>query len=478
MFIQKWTLILVINKNSTHRISGAEEMKKYIFLSVIAILFLLSNCKAQNIQNTVTLDKNTFTPASSYVSTTKTNLLGIVTVNRLRLRSSNDVYAKTIRYLDQGDMLNIILKDEKRIRINNMEDYWYQVDFNGTKGWIFGYYLEIYTDYLQAQEASNRYKGSRKNSNKEENNDRLSVRTAFEFGERFINNNLLFLSDGQLLEVTDFVNGKANVVLLSTPVESYIVDTESNGELLYYIGKQQRSKALFRYDFKTKAETLLLKDVEKMTFDFRACFGVVVGISTIADKKNTEQWTLRKINLQTGEATNFASIEKANDENIITDPLYNSLLRERGRQIYLELDYPRGVVYFRPPEEDKVYLISLEDGNFIRTTFIPENDFVIDVNRSLNIERSFDDTGKMKYSLQLHDNLSGYTKEIIKTSENPINFVLHKYKDLMAVTMLQMQSDIPQNKCYPSFIYIMSLSNYSIIPVSTSGNSYQPQWRR
>ena len=80
---------------------------------------------------------------------------------------------------------------------------------------------------------------------------------------------------------------------------------------------------------------------------------------------------MRKINLQTEKITEFAAIEKVNKENVITEPLYNSLLRERGRQIYLELDYPHGVVYFRPPEEDKVYLISLEDGDFIRTMFIP-----------------------------------------------------------------------------------------------------------
>ena len=453
-------------------------MKKSVFLSIIVTLFLLCGCKAQHIQNTVTLDKNTFKPVSSSVSTLKNNLIGIVTVNRLRLRSSNDVYAKTIRYLDQGDMLNIITKDEKRIRINNMEDYWYLVDFNGTKGWIFGYYLEIYSDYLQAQEASNRYKGSRKKSDNLDDDKSLSLRTGFEFGERFINNNLLFLSDGQLLEVTDFVNSKANVISLSTPVESYIVDTESNGNILYYIGKQSRTKALYRYNFENKSETLLLKDVEKMAFDFRNGYAVVAGDTKTTDKKNPNQWILKKINLQNDEASDFAAIEKANDENVITDPLYNSLLRERGRQIYLELDYPRGVVYFRPPEEDKVYLISLENGDFIRTMFIPEDDFVIDSNRSLNIKRSFDDVGDVKYSLQLRDSLSGYTKEIIKTSENPINFVLHKYKDLMAVTMLQMKPDIPLDNCYPSFIYIMSLSNYSIIPVSTSGNSYQPQWRR
>ena len=453
-------------------------MKKFIFLSFIVILFLFENCKAQHVPNTVMLDKNTFTPASASVSTIKNNLIGIVTTNRLRLRSSNDVYAKTIRYLDQGEMLNIIAKDEQRIRINNMEDYWYQVDFNGTKGWIFGYYLEVYNDYLQAQEASNRYKGSREASDNTENENPLSVRTGFEFGERFINNNLLFLSDGKLLEVTDFVNSKADVVLLSSPVENYIVDTESNGNILYYIGKQARTKALYRYDFENKSETLLLKDVEKMAFDFRSGHGVVVGFADFNNNKNANQWILKKINLQNDETVEFASIKKINDENIISDPFYNSLLREKGRQIYLELDYPRGVVYFRPPEEDKVYLISLEDGSFIRTTFIPENNFIIDANRSLNIERSFGDTGVMKYSLQLRDSLSGYTKEIIKTSENPINFVLHKYKDLMAVTMLQMKTDIPLDSCYPSFIYIMSLSNYSIIPVSTSGNSYQPQWRR
>ncbi len=453
-------------------------MKKSVFLSIIVTLFLLCCCKAQYVQKTVTLDKNTFKPVSSSISTLKNNLIGIVTVNRLRLRSSNDVYAKTIRYLDQGDMLNIITKDEKRVRINNAEDYWYLVDFNGTKGWIFGYYLEIYSDYLQAQEASNRYKGSREKSDNLNDDNSLSLRTGFEFGERFINNNLLFLSDGQLLEVTDFVNSKANVISLSTPVENYVVDTESNGNILYYIGKQARTKALYRYDFENKSETLLLKDVEKMAFDFRNSYAVVAGDTKSTDKKNPNQWILKKINLQNDEATDFAAIEKTNDENIITEPLYNSLLRERGRQIYLELDYPRGVVYFRPPEEDKVYLISLENGDFIRTMFIPENDFVIDSNRSLNIARSFDDVGDVKYSLQLRDSLSGYTKEIIKTSENPINFVLHKYKDLMAVTMLQMKKDIPQDNCYPSFIYIMSLSNYSIIPVSTSGNSYQPQWRR
>ena len=113
--------------------------------------------------------------------------------------------------------------------------------------------------------------------------------------------------------------------MLSSPVENYIVDTESNGNILYYIGKQARTKALYRYDFENKSETLLLKDVEKMAFDFRSGHGVVVGFADFNNNKNANQWILKKINLQNDETVEFAAIEKISNENIISDPFYNSL---------------------------------------------------------------------------------------------------------------------------------------------------------
>lgn len=459
-------------------------MKKItLFISVAVVLFFVACEKEKRTETVVPLDRSGFSLLNdSKEVREEEESFAVVTVDRLRVRSSYDIHAKTIRYLDQGEIVEVLAKNEERVRINNLEDYWYQIEYNGgIKGWVFGYYLEIYKDYKSAYEASHRYVNS---INGEE--AVIHERINFEFMERFINNNLLFLSDGKLLEVTDFLNGKAKVLPTASQVviETYAVDEN----FVYYIGKNNQSRAkalqsadLYRYNFENNGNDLLIRGVQKCVFDFHAKIAVaadLVSSKRAVQGKEGASWVLKRIDLTKPQETIFAEIEKRGEVGETDDPFYASLIREKGKPIYLELDHDKNIVYFQPPERDQTYLVSLKDGSFIQVELTKKDEIVIDTNRSLKVENCLNDEGDVKYSIMLKDNISGYTKEIIKTADNPINFVTHSYKDLVAVTMLQMNPEIYRGNCYPSFIYLISLSTYSIIPISTSGDSYQPQWRK
>ena len=82
---------------------------------------------------------------------------GVVNVNRLRLRSDSDLYSKTLRYFDKGEVLRILDKKDIRVRIDDVDDYWYYVEVEGVKGYVFGFYVDIYSDYENAIYTSQKY---------------------------------------------------------------------------------------------------------------------------------------------------------------------------------------------------------------------------------------------------------------------------------------------------------------------------------
>ncbi len=68
-----------------------------------------------------------------------------------KLMSEPGMNADVINYLNIGSMLEIIKKDDKLSSLNNENDYWYYVDYEGENGWIFGTYINIYNTYEEAE---------------------------------------------------------------------------------------------------------------------------------------------------------------------------------------------------------------------------------------------------------------------------------------------------------------------------------------
>jgi uncharacterized protein YgiM (DUF1202 family) len=109
---------------------------------IIILLFLLIVCKKDN-QWTIDL------PETRDIA--NLNQWAFVVKSNSKLRQEPSVNSDVINYINIGSMMQIIKKDDKLSTFNTENDYWYYVDYEGERGWIFGTYIEIYNTYEEAE---------------------------------------------------------------------------------------------------------------------------------------------------------------------------------------------------------------------------------------------------------------------------------------------------------------------------------------
>ncbi|MEL6670612.1 MAG: SH3 domain-containing protein [Bacteroidota bacterium] len=64
----------------------------------------------------------------------------MVTTDELNVRSEPDTEEDNIQFqVSTGDVCNIVERGEL-VKIREMEDYWYLIEFNGQQGWIYGFF--------------------------------------------------------------------------------------------------------------------------------------------------------------------------------------------------------------------------------------------------------------------------------------------------------------------------------------------------
>ncbi|OHD12602.1 MAG: hypothetical protein A2086_05725 [Spirochaetes bacterium GWD1_27_9] len=424
---------------------------------ILLFILLLFSCKKDKETN-VTLQNQNKISSLELKTTTK---VGVVNVDRLRLRQDNDLHSKTLRYLDKGEIVKIIGKNNERIKIDEMEDYWYEVEYNGVKGWLYGYFIDIYSDYENAYEGAKKY-----------------LNTKIEISEislEIISNNLFFISRGKIFQVLNSKNGIAKVLKTEENwiVTNYFFTRKQN--FLYYIAKPNNSEIngnLYFYNLIDDTSTLIIKNVYYAIFNTD---NNNILLLSIDKKSNVEQWVLSLFGLDSLKITKeIVKIEKNKQlEDLAKDYFSLTLKRECGTLVSLEWDTKRNFIYFKPPEENQTYLISISDGNLIKIDVQKSNQFNID-SRYLTINSLQDAAGETLYSLILKDKISGFEKEIIRSKLYPINFSLSPKQNFVAISLISI-NDVKEDY-FSSSVYVLSLSNYSLIPISTDGYSYQPKW--
>lgn len=69
----------------------------------------------------------------------------------LRLREEPFQKTKIVAHLRQGSVLEIITRTEAKETIDNVSAYWFQVNFGGLRGWVFGAFLEVLDSKSKAE---------------------------------------------------------------------------------------------------------------------------------------------------------------------------------------------------------------------------------------------------------------------------------------------------------------------------------------
>ncbi len=87
------------------------------------------------------------------VLTIQTNW-AVIQSNYLRLRETASLSSPSVALLRKGQVLEILSRTLEKETIDEEAGYWYQIDFDGLQGWVFGSYLALYDTRQKADRAS------------------------------------------------------------------------------------------------------------------------------------------------------------------------------------------------------------------------------------------------------------------------------------------------------------------------------------
>jgi hypothetical protein len=96
-------------------------------------------------------------PATSVLSAK--SYFGIITSSHLRLRVQPDITSDAVTTLWRGYVLEILSKDNDLDTVEGQKNYWYQVNYDGLRGWVFGGYVALYESRDEAERAARELRG-------------------------------------------------------------------------------------------------------------------------------------------------------------------------------------------------------------------------------------------------------------------------------------------------------------------------------
>ena len=78
----------------------------------------------------------------------------VVHSSHLRLREAPNTDSQPVATLWQGSVLEIVSKTSSQEIVEDEQDYWYQINFDGLAGWVFGAYIETYDSKVRAEDSA------------------------------------------------------------------------------------------------------------------------------------------------------------------------------------------------------------------------------------------------------------------------------------------------------------------------------------
>ena len=129
------------------------KMKKItITLMIILVINLFSvlSCSNKNGHQEIIL------PSTPHLS--GRDQWGVIESSHLRLRDQPSAESTAEATLYRGYVLEILSQGSEKVTVEDTENYWYQVNYDGLNGWVFGSYLKLYSDKTLAERASRQLK--------------------------------------------------------------------------------------------------------------------------------------------------------------------------------------------------------------------------------------------------------------------------------------------------------------------------------
>ena len=75
----------------------------------------------------------------------------VVTSPFLRVRSEPLANAPVLAHIRRGAVLEVLSRTDRREELEQTSSYWYQVSYEGLRGWVFGAFLELVDSRARAE---------------------------------------------------------------------------------------------------------------------------------------------------------------------------------------------------------------------------------------------------------------------------------------------------------------------------------------
>jgi len=111
-----------------------------------AVLAGLAACGRSGSSERVTLPP---TPVLSIRST-----WAVVKSPLLRVRDSSSNQGTVLSHIRMGAVMEVLTRSDREDTVENETSYWYRIDYQGLKGWVFGSYLELFDTRSKADKFS------------------------------------------------------------------------------------------------------------------------------------------------------------------------------------------------------------------------------------------------------------------------------------------------------------------------------------
>jgi hypothetical protein len=117
--------------------------KRYFLLGCLLVLLSAAACGRQPVAERIDLPP---TPVLSIRST-----WAVVTSPFLRVRDEPLAKARVLAHIRRGAVLEVLSRTERKEELEEATSYWYQVSYEGLRGWVFGAFLEIADSKARAE---------------------------------------------------------------------------------------------------------------------------------------------------------------------------------------------------------------------------------------------------------------------------------------------------------------------------------------
>jgi hypothetical protein len=72
----------------------------------------------------------------------------------LRVRDAASNHATVLSHIRMGAVMEVLTKSEKEDTVESETAYWYRIDYQGLRGWVFGSYIELFDTRPKADKFS------------------------------------------------------------------------------------------------------------------------------------------------------------------------------------------------------------------------------------------------------------------------------------------------------------------------------------